>query len=243
MYLPLLKKCLLDNIYGSVVEAWGTSPRGSLASAHDVENGTFWPLRAHTMIGSKRLDNLQMAFETVLRDGIPGDLVETGVWRGGASIFMAGMNAYYNANRRVYVCDSFEGLPPPEPEKWPADAGDDNHTYTFLAVSLEQVKKNFSAYDLLSDNVIFVKGYFETSLVAIPDAPISILRLDGDMYGSTMTVLEQLYDRVSGGGFIIIDDWNILKCRQAVVDFIADRRISAQIIPIDDCSVYWRKST
>lgn len=243
MYLPLLKKCLLDDIYGSVVEAWGTTPRGSVASSYEVENGTFWPLRAHTMIGGKRLDNLQMAFETVLRDGIQGDLVETGVWRGGASIFMAGMNAYYNANRRVYVCDSYEGLPAPEPEKWPADAGDDNHTYKFLAVSLEQVKKNFAAYDLLSDNVVFVKGYFETSLVAIPDAPISILRLDGDMYGSTMTVLQQLYDRVSGGGFIIIDDWNILKSRQAVLDFIADRRLSAQIIPIDECSVYWRKST
>jgi len=243
MYLPLLKKCLLDDIYGSVVEAWGTTQRGSVASAYEVQNGTFWPLRAHTMVGGKRLDNLQMAFESVLRDGIQGDLVETGVWRGGASIFMAGMNAYYNANRRVYVCDSFEGLPPPEPEKWPADAGDDNHTYTFLAVSLEQVKKNFAAYDLLSDNVVFVKGYFETSLVAIPNAPISILRLDGDMYGSTMTVLQQLYDRVSGGGFIIIDDWNILKSRQAVLDFIAERRLSVEIIPIDDCSVYWRKST
>ena len=243
MYLPLLKKCLLDDIYGSVIEAWGSGGApGSLATAEDVANGTFWPRRAHTMVGRKRLDNLQLAFETVVREGVMGDLVETGVWRGGASIFMAGMNKFYNANRRIYVCDSFEGLPAPEPGKWPADAGDDNHTYKFLAVSLEQVKANFAAYDLLSDNVVFVKGFFETSLVAIPPLPIAVLRLDGDMYGSTMTVLQQLYDRVSVGGFIIIDDWNIDKCRQAVIDFLGAKGLQPHIIPIDNCAVYWRKA-
>ena len=243
MYLALLKKCLLDDIYGSVIEAWGSGgAKGTLATKHDVDNGTFWPLRAHTMIGRKRLDNIQFCFETVLREGIQGDLVETGVWRGGASIFMAGINTFYNANRRIFVCDSFEGLPVPEPGKWPADAGDDNHTYKFLAVSLEEVKRNFAAYDLLSDNVVFVKGFFETSLTGVPFTSISVLRLDGDMYGSTMTVLDQLYDRVSTGGFIIIDDWNILKCRAAVVDFLGKRGLQPNILPIDECSVFWRKS-
>jgi O-methyltransferase len=241
MYPELLKKCLLDAIYGSEVVAWGTVPKGSNASDHDIQNGTYWPKRAHTMIGMKRLENIEYCIRIILQEGVPGDFMETGVWRGGATIYMAGLNKWYNAGRRVFVADSFEGLPPPEVQKWPQDSGDDHYTYPFLAVSEEQVRENFKRYDLLDDKIIFVKGFFEESIQKAPVNTLSLLRLDGDMYGSTMTVLQQLYDKVSSGGFVIIDDWNILKCRAAVTDFLAQRGLTPQIQKIDECGVFWRK--
>lgn len=74
------------------------------------------------MVGLKRLDNLQYCVETVLRDGVEGDLIETGVRRGGSCIFMRGiLAAYGDTTRKVYVADSFEGLPAPDPGKYPAD--------------------------------------------------------------------------------------------------------------------------
>ncbi len=243
MYPELLKRCLLDTIHGSEVVSWGTMPQGSNASDFDIQNGTYWPKRAHTMIGMKRLNNIENCIITILKEGIPGDFMETGVWRGGATIFMAGLNKWFNGGRRVYVADSFQGLPPPDTEKWPQDEGDDHHTYSFLAVSEEEVKENFRRYDLLDDSVIFIKGFFEESIPKANIGTLSLLRLDGDMYGSTMTVLENLYDKVSPGGLIIVDDWNILKCRAAVTDFLVARGLKPEIIWIDDCGVYWRKGT
>src|SRR3954466_9629840 len=71
--------------------------------------GKDWPADADTMIGLRRLDNLQFVIQQVLADGVPGDLIETGVWRGGACIFMcAALKAYGNDSRRVWVADSFE---------------------------------------------------------------------------------------------------------------------------------------
>jgi len=234
MYIELLKKTLLDSIYGSHVLG-----KGVAASSHAVENGTYWPERAHTMIGMKRLTNIQECFETVVREKIPGDLIETGVWRGGATILMKGLVKYHNEPRKVFVADSFEGLPKPD-AKYGADAGDIHHTLKFLAVDVETVKNNFRAYDLLDDDVIFVKGFFETSLKTVPIDKLCILRLDGDMYSSTIQVLDQLYSKVSPGGFVIVDDWTLPGCRKAIIDFRTTHGITAPMVPIDNSSAYWR---
>jgi O-methyltransferase len=234
MYIELLKKVLLDSIYGSHVLGKGVS-----APSYAVENGTYWPQRAHTMIGMKRLTNIQECFETVVREKIPGDLIETGVWRGGATILMKGLVKYHNEPRKVFVADSFEGLPKPDP-KYSADSGDIHHTLNFLAVDVETVKNNFRAYDLLDDDVVFVKGFFETSLKDAPIDKLCILRLDGDMYSSTIQVLDQLYSKVSPGGFVIVDDWTLTGCRKAIIDFRATHGITAPMVAIDDSSAYWR---
>ncbi len=77
--------------------------------------GRIWPRYAETMIGLKRLDNIQFCIESVLSNNIQGDLIEVGVWRGGASIFMKAVLAANRAiDRRVFVADSFEGLPKPD---------------------------------------------------------------------------------------------------------------------------------
>lgn len=246
MYIKLLKNCLLDNIYGSeimeIAKLEHMGKVGQLADDYMISNGCYFPKRAHTMIGMKRLNNIEDCIVNIMNCNIEGDFIETGVWRGGASIFIAGLNKYYNMNRIVFVADSFEGLPPPDP-KYEADKNDTLHTLKWLAIDMEQVKNNFRKYDLLDDNVIFIKGFFEYSLINAPINKISLLRLDGDMYSSTIQVLDALYDKVSIGGYIIVDDYNCdgLGCKAAIDDFRKTRNITSEIQIIDEMGVFWKK--
>jgi O-methyltransferase len=179
----------------------------------------------------------------VVANHIPGDFIETGVWRGGACIMARAVFKAYGADdRRVWVADSFCGLPQPDP-KYAADANDKHHTYAELAVSLEEVKANFAKYGLLDDQVVFLKGWFSETLPTAPIQRLAVLRLDGDMYESTMDGLVNLYDRVSPGGFVIVDDYGALKgCQQAISEFRASRRIEDPIQNIDGIGVFWCKS-
>ena len=204
--------------------------------------GRDWPLRAHTMIGSRRLNNLRSLTERALQDGVPGDLIETGVWRGGACIMMRAVLAAYGVtDRRVFVADSFEGLPKPDPAIYPVDSGDTHHTFPALSVSLDDVKGNFDQYGLLDAQVVFLKGWFKETLPSAPVERLAILRLDGDMYESTILALTSLYSKLSPGGFCIIDDGNVPGCHAAVGDFRKRSGISEEIVKIDDWGFYWRK--
>lgn len=206
--------------------------------------GQDWPppVIAHTMIGMKRLDNLQMCVQTVLDDSVPGDLIETGVWKGGSTIMMRGiLKANGIMNRKVWVADSFAGLPAPNEHLYPADKGDVHHTIDSLKISIDQVKENFDAYGLLDNQVVFLKGWFSETLPNAPIEKIAVLRLDGDMYESTMDALNSLYEKVSVGGYVIVDDYCIESCRKAITDFRARHHIVDEIIDIDGSGVYWRR--
>lgn len=205
--------------------------------------GTDWPAYAETMIGQLRLDNIQFCVENIIKDNVPGDLIETGVWRGGATIFMAGLlQAYGDKERNVWVADSFAGLPKPS-DKFEADKGDKHYTYApDLAVSMEQVKKNFEKYGLLSDNVKFLKGWFSQTLPTAPIEKLSLARLDGDMYESTMDGLDNLYPKLSIGGYIIIDDYGAIPACKKAVDYYRElHSIVEPIEVIDWTGVFWRK--
>ncbi len=205
-------------------------------------DGRIWPGYADTMVGMKRLENLQDCIETVLHDDIPGDFIETGVWRGGSCIFMRAVLKAYGVNdRRVFVADSFAGLPRPDSEKYEADAGDKHYTRSFLAVSQETVEGNFRKYDLLDDQVIFLKGWFKDTLADAPIDRLAVLRLDGDMYESTMDSLNNLYTKLSAGGFCVIDDYALENCKRAVLDFRKKHNITEEMISIDWTGMYWRK--
>lgn len=203
--------------------------------------GRDWPSLSFTMIGGVRMRNLRYACETVLLDGVDGDFIETGVWRGGACILMrAILEAYGDTTRRVFVADSFAGLPPPDVENFPADAGDRHHTHTQLQVSRADVEDNFRRFGLLDERVVFLEGWFKDTL---PDAPIdqlAVLRLDGDMYESTIEALDALYHKVSFGGFLVVDDYFLPACAKAVNDFRERYGITSPILPIDGWGVYWR---
>ncbi|QNI06758.1 macrocin O-methyltransferase [Mycobacterium kubicae] len=208
------------------------------------ELGQDWPQNAETMIGMRRLKSLQCCVETVLADNVPGDLVECGVWRGGASILMrAVLKAYGDETRCVWLADSFRGVPPPNTAKYQADeevrldlAAD------YLGVSQAEVAGNFDRYGLLDDRVRFVPGWFKDSLHDAPIDCISVLRLDGDLYESTIQALTALYPRLSSGGYCIVDDYHsVAACRQAVTDYRNEHGVSEEIIEIDGSGVLWRR--
>jgi hypothetical protein len=206
--------------------------------------GRDWPPTAETMVGRRRLENVRSAVETVLNEGIPGDLIETGVWRGGVTILMRGMlEAWEDTERRVWVADSFEGLPAPNVEAYPDDAGHDMSGVSTLMVGADQVRANFDRYGLLDDQVRFLEGWFADTLPMAPIEQLAVLRLDGDLYESTMDALVPLYEKVSPGGFVIVDDYGAWEpCRKAVDDFRAQHGITDEIVEVDWTGVYWRRS-
>lgn len=198
--------------------------------------------QGYTMIGRRRMDNVQFCVESVLNQGIPGDLVECGVWKGGACIFMRGiLKAYGIGDRSVWVVDSFCGVPPPAPE---TDEGLDLSQSKFpqLAIPLDRVKSYFALFGLLDDQVRFLAGWFSDTLPAAGIERISVLRLDGDLYSSTMDVFRNLYDKVSPGGFIIVNDYGVLpQCARATDEFRAARGITTPIERVDTTGIFWRK--
>lgn len=239
-YLDLMKRCLLNWLYADAEDRL-VRANGNLAQARLV--GRDWPAMAHTMIGLARLENIHQCCETIIREKIRGDFLEAGVWRGGACIFMrAILQAHQIKDRTIWAADSFEGLPPPNPELYPQDVGLNLHQFPQLAVSLDQVKSYFARYGLLDDQVKFLKGWFRDTLPTAPVEQLALLRVDGDMYESTTDVLKHLYPKVVAGGFIIIDDYlDIPACSQAVEDYRHAHQITETIIPIDWTGVYWRK--
>jgi O-methyltransferase len=207
-------------------------------------DGRDWPRFAQSMVGLKRLDNVQRCVEQVLTDGVPGDLIETGVWRGGAVILMrAVLEAYGDHDRVVYAADSFAGLPAPDEAKYPADAGNRLHSAEPLAVPRSEVERNFRLYGLLDGQVRFLEGWFKDTLPTVADRTWSVVRLDGDMYESTMDALVNLYPRLSVGGFLIVDDYGFEPCRQAVADYRDANGIDDPIEQIDWLGAYWRRQS
>jgi O-methyltransferase len=222
---------------------------GNISGQHDERSaaalrtfGLDWPTEAETMIGLVRLDNIRACATDALAQGVPGDFVETGVWRGGACIYLrAILAAYGDHDRRVWVADSFQGVPPPDPDMYPADGGDTLFAYRQLAVSLPCVQQNFRRYGFADRQVRFLPGWFRDTL---PDAPVdrlAVLRLDGDLYESTIVALRSLYRKVSPGGYVIIDDYGAIPaCKQAVDDFRDEMAIREPLARIDWTGVFWR---
>jgi len=268
LYLDLMKKCLVNWIYGNeeYVEVLPTSflkreiveqcqarqlylmrLRSMVPElrniGRDYEDGFGYP-QAHTMIGLKRLDNIKFCIESILSRNIPGDLIECGVWHGGAVIFKRAMlKAYGVTDRLVWVADSFEGCPPPDEKKYPHDKGVDFYQDSNLAVTIDKVKANFDSYGLLDNQVCFLKGWFKDTLPKSPIQRLALLRVDGDLYESTMDVLFNLYPKLSKGGYAIIDDYNgISACKKAVNDYRELNNIKDDILEIDKDSIYWQKS-
>jgi len=269
-YIELLKKCLTASIYDESAWCIIEAPRDTKWSrplpllrkhlysiiinilskrsiilvkrgAYDQgrrEKGLDWPCFGYTMVGKARLDNVQACVEDVLAKNIPGDFIETGVWRGGTSIFMRALLKIHDVtDRTIWAADSFDGMPIPAS----STDGADLHKLDYLRVSLDQVKSNFARFGLLDAQVKFIKGWFCDTLPTAPVERLAILRLDGDMYSSTMDSLVNLYHKVSPGGYVIVDDYFSWEpCQRAVSDFLAARNLHAAILDIDGSAAYWQ---
>ncbi|MFF2041412.1 alpha/beta fold hydrolase [Kitasatospora sp. NPDC058170] len=243
LYLDLLKKTLTNVIYEDppLPSDWAPDSSYDPISRHA---GLDWPSKAHTMVGLRRLDNVQYCVERILRDGVPGDFIETGVWRGGTSIFLrALLRAHGVTDRRVWAADSFRGMPEVGAEGHPGDAELETHLLNdVMGVPLEQVRSNFEAYGLLDDQVRFLPGWFKDTLPKAPIRSLALMRLDGDLYESTMDALTNLYPKLSVGGFVIVDDYLITVCQEAVHDFRRSHGIDDEIKDIDGYGAYWRRT-
>lgn len=249
--VKVLRDLYLNTLKGSLTGILLETP--SYADANSPDNlvpynqksrmgGEDWPAYGYTMVGMHRLDNLEKLGIHLLRQNVPGDFFECGVWRGGASIFMRGfLKAYQSKNRIVHLADSFEGLPK-------ASTREDNDGWAamgLLRVPQEAVQKNFQKYGLLDDQVQFHKGFFRNSLPVVRQvfkekrSKISLLRLDGDMYESTMDIFFNLAEFLSPGACIVVDDYCIAECKKAVHQFLNMHDLSPKIHIIDWCGAFF----
>jgi hypothetical protein len=246
LYLDLLQRSLTKTLTAVEPDIDDDEFRYSINCAELYVRST-----AVSMIPLGRFDNIKHCIQRILQDDVPGDLIEAGVWRGGAVIFMrAALKAYGDTERRVWVADSFEGLPKADPDLFPLEAKAQSgpvlkKLYKNFEAGLEEVEQNFATYGLLDGQVKFLKGWFKDTLPTAPVGKLSLIRLDGDFYESTRDCLQHLYDRLSVGGFVIVDDYgedSWTYCRRAVDEFRAERRIQDELITVDSRCCYWRRS-
>jgi hypothetical protein len=264
LYLDLLKRCVTNLIYQDpairyIGEGPDDDPIGPFSLSRRME-GKDWPSQAHTMIGIRRLDNIQTLTEEILQAQVPGDLIETGVWRGGATIFMRGiLKAYGITDRKVWLADSFAGFPStkeqglssrsltppvldlfrqsPQPRQV-----QEKIDLLLQGTTYEEVLERFGRYNLLDDQVQFLCGWFRDTLPSAPIEHLALMRLDGDLYDSTYDALEALYPRLSIEGYVIVDDYGtFVECRQAVHDYLDRIGAKVDIEPIDEEAVFWHK--
>ena len=207
LYLNLLKAVLTDTVFEPGPDPDVLSPATYVQSLvkHCIQG------RALTMVPVSRLDNIQKCIDDVIQNDVAGDVLEAGVWRGGTAIFMKAVLAAQNSDdRQVWVADSFEGLPVPDAELHPIEARAHESkimkdVYHHFAVDLASVQSNFSRFGLLDEKVRFLKGWFKDTLPTAPIEQLSVIRLDGDYYESTMTCLTQLYDKLSPEQKAVLD--------------------------------------
>ncbi len=246
LYLDLLKKVLTNTLLGRVEP--DVNEKQETFVMKFLDHYVRGP--AITMLPLARMDNLQTLVMDVVANEVPGDLIETGVWRGGATIFMrAILKALDIGDRLVWVADSFEGLPEPDAERFPNEAAAYHGPvmqkgFKHLAASREAVEANFEAFGLLDDQVRFLEGWFKDTLPTAPIERLAVMRLDGDFYESTMDSLSNLYDKLSIGGYAIIDDYGEdtwTYCRQAVDEFRSSRGITEPLVQVDRPCFYWQR--
>jgi O-methyltransferase len=254
-YLELLKLCLCDLAGArtlSVSRTGDTRRAHSQVKSRELADdamqlrvmGLDWPFSGLTMVGLERLDDVQACIESVVADGVEGDVIETGAWRGGASILArATLDALGADERIVWVADSFQGLPAPDPGAFPEDRDLDLSQIDFLAVPVDEVRANFARFGC-EQGVEFVVGFFANTLPGLRDRRWSVVRLDGDTYEATQVALDSLYPGLAAGGYLIVDDYGLIpECHAAVHDFRRDHGIGEPIEKIDFNGIRWRKTS
>ena len=188
-----------------------------------------------TMTSLERLYSLHKCVEYIAAAGIAGDLAECGVWRGGSCMLMAlGLIRADDTGRHIYMYDTFEGHPRPDPDKdvdlW-GNRGIDEWRRQEEAgtlgewgvASLAEVRGNLLSTGYPAERLIFVQGMVETTVPGNTPANLALLRLDTDWYDSTRVALRHLYPKLVQGGVLIIDDYGHYRGqRQAVDEYFAE---------------------
>lgn len=193
--------------------------------------------RPLTLLTKNQLDLIEGAVATLEERAVPGDFLEAGVWRGGAIILMrALLDAYNISGRKVFAADSFAGIPRNvKARNDPVDQWSDR-----WVASLDEVRQSIRRFGLLDDRIVFSAGFFAESLKSLAKERFALIRLDSDSYDSVGTSLDYLYPLVSKGGIVIIDDWHLVGCRTAVLDYRSRHGIDDEV-QVYDGNAYWVK--
>jgi O-methyltransferase len=196
-----------------------------------------------TMVKSRNLVNLFSLVEKVNAMNLPGDIVECGVWNGGASAMMAFacLNSEVPRKRLLWLFDSFEGLPPPGPKDGKTE---NKHFFEGMCRgSVSSVEKVFKKLGLSLDNVRIVQGWFEATLKGAAVDRIAILHIDADWYDSVKYVLESFYEKVVPGGFVVLDDYAYWEgCNHALEDYISQNKIRGiELKQAESTGIYFQK--
>ena len=212
--------------------------------------------RVYTMTSIERLYALYKSVEYIVRSGLKGDLVETGVWRGGSCMLMAeALTAFGDTSRRIFLFDTFEGHPKPHETKdvdlWGNRAVDDWRQHAAKAkpwayVSIAEAQVNLARTEYPPDQLVFVKGLVEETLPRMSEiTELALLRLDTDWYESARVSLERLFPRLVEGGVLIVDDYGHYKGqRQAIDEYLAATRQHLLLNRIDySCRVAVKTAT
>lgn len=255
-YLELLSQFVLGTAYGSAEKSMKIDGSNEFTEFNATRRavGEDMTYLGTSMIGTTRLRAFRDLLLDILKRDVRGDIVETGVWRGGASIYARGVLRAYSTMyptaiaRRVILCDSFAGLPPGNASYHRGDVG--WNALTYLNVAAKQVMQHFHEVNLLDNSIIFAQGFFNHTMRPLAtflndsghSAGIAILRLDGDLYESTTDVLYHLYPLVTVGGYVIVDDWDGFPAKDALLDFFAVHHVTPKIVPVDRWSVYFQKT-
>lgn len=249
-YLDLLKLALCDFVNARTESVMLTIDHTGIFSKESTEeelvhrsSGMHWSLHGLTMVGLKRLDDLERCVESVVRDEVEGDLIEAGVWRGGAAMLMRATLDTLDDRRTVWLADSFEGFPEPDETTFPADGARDLSRFDFLSASVDEVRSNFARLGLDHD-LRFVPGFFDETMPSLRRGRWSLIRLDSDTYESTLLALDSLYPGLSRGGYLVVDDYHLLpECKKAVDDFRQNNDIGEPLESVDWNSVRWRRQS
>jgi O-methyltransferase len=186
--------------------------------------------------GGPRLVALYRLARRVVVEGVPGSIAECGTARGGTAALLG--RAIRDTDRHLWLYDTFDGLPPPEEVDGAAAA---SYVGTFRGTR-EEVQWRVRTLQFPPERTHLVPGLFEDTLPTTDIGPIALLHIDGDWYRSVRTCLEYLYDRVSPGGYVVLDDYGYWPgCRLATDEFLHERRINAPLERIDGARRYFRK--
>ena len=297
LYLDLVSRSVANLIYEDrpawLLKAGRQYQIGETFDLPSRLSGRDQPTEALSMIGWKRLKQLQACTEQVVIEGIPGDFIELGVMRGGAAVLMrAVLKAHGCTDRRVFACDTFDYIPPAlsTANSWwlsavsrvlsaipikswrrhltksifsqfqksfpasqnPCDEIVDitmwfmQHPETvpqLRGTSEAHVRSHFARFGLLDEQTVLLKGFFADTIPSAPITKLSVIRCDADTYESTSDALRLTYDKLSPGGYCIIDDYGFFtECQRAVDEFRAANKITEPIETIDEFGVFWRKT-
>jgi cephalosporin hydroxylase len=204
---------------------------GELPDDHAESNGAPGSL-AYTSIGRVRLDHLERCLEVIRDEAVEGDLVECGTGRGGSAVFLRGfLEAYALSRPRLWVADRFGGGSAPSEEETPR-----------FSTDLNTVREAFARFGLLDGRVVFLQGPSSRTLSEAPIEKVALVRIDGHDPEEIEATLEAVYDKVTLGGFVVVDDYGAPECQAAVDRFRSERGVIDRLERIDWSGAWWRKT-